>query len=88
MKRSRFTEEQIIHILKEGSAGSKIDELCRRHSISKGTYYSWKNKYDGLDVSELKKLKGLEVENYKLKQLLAEAQLDNSALKDLVSKKW
>ena len=88
MKRSRFKEEQIIRILKEGELGGKIDELCRRHNISKPTYYSWRSKYGGLEVSELKRLKGLEEENGKLKRLLADAQLDNLALKDLVSKKW
>ena len=88
MKRSRFTEEQIIRILKEGELGGKIDELCRRHNISRPTYYSWRSKYGGLEVSELKRLKALEEENSKLKRLLADAQLDNLALKDLVSKKW
>jgi putative transposase len=88
MRKSKFTEEKIIQILKEGAAGAKIDELCRRYEISRATYYSWRSKYEGLEISELKRLKALEAENSKLKQLLAEAQLHNVALKDLVSKKW
>jgi putative transposase len=88
MRRSRFTEAQIILILKEGDAGGNIEELCRRHNISKPTYYSWRTKYAGLEIAELKRLKRLEEENRKLKHLLADAQLDNFALKDLLSKKW
>ena len=88
MKRSRHTEEQIIAILKEHEAGTKTADLCRKHGISEGTFYNWKAKYGGLDVSEAKRLKALETENAKLKRLLADAMLDNAALKDLLSKKW
>lgn len=88
MKRSRFTEEQIIAILKEQEAGTATADLCRKHGISQGTFYKWKAKFGGMDVSEAKRLKGLEDENSRLKKLLADAILDNAALKDLLSKKW
>ena len=88
MKRSRFSEEQIIGVLKEHEAGAKTADVCRKHGISEATFYSWKSKYGGLDVSEARRLKALESENGKLKKLLAEAMLDNAALKDLLTKKW
>ena len=88
MKRKRFTEEQIIAILKEHEAGFKTVDLCRKHGISEQTFYNWKNKYGGLDVSEARRLKVLEDENRKLKKLLAETMLDNAMLKDLNAKKW
>jgi len=88
MKRSRFTEEQIIGVLKEHDLGAKTADLCRKHGISEATFYNWKSKFGGMDVSEAKRLKGLEDENRKLKKLLAESMLDNAALKDLLSKKW
>jgi putative transposase len=88
MKRSRFTEEQIIAILREQEAGVKTEEVCRKHGISGATFYKWKAKYGGLDVSEARRLKALEDENGKLKKLLAEAMLDNAMLKDLNAKKW
>ena len=88
MKRSRFTQEQIIGVLKEYEAGAKVAELCRSHGMSDATFYAWKSKYGGMDVSEAKRLRGLEEENAKLKRLLAEAMLDNSALKDLLGKRW
>lgn len=88
MKRNRFSEEQIIGILKEHEAGVSVSELCRRHGVSDASIYKWKAKYGGMDVSEAKKLRALEDENGKLKRLLADAMLDNAALKDLLGKKW
>jgi putative transposase len=88
MKRSRFTEEQIIAILREQEAGVPTAEVCRKHGVSSATFYKWKAKFGGLDVSEAKRLKALEDENAKLKRMLADAMLDNVALKDLLGKKW
>jgi putative transposase len=88
MKPSRFTEEQIIGILREQEAGAKTVDACRKHGVSGATFYKWKAKYGGLDVSDAKRLKALEDENAKLKRLLAEAMLDNAMLKDIASKKW
>jgi putative transposase len=88
MKRNRFSEEQIIGILKEHEAGISVSDLCRKHGVSDASIYKWKAKFGGMDVSEAKKLRGLEDENAKLKRLLADAMLDNVALKDLLGKKW
>ena len=88
MKRTRFTDEQIIGILAEHEAGAKCADLCRRHGMSEGTFYNWKAKFGGMTVSEAKRLKTLEDENAKLKKLLAETMLDNSILKDVASRKW
>ena len=88
MKRARFTEEQIIGVLKEHEAGAKTADLARKHGVSEGTLYNLKAKYGGMDVSEAKRLKQLEDENAKLKRLLADAMLDNVALKDLLGKKF
>ena len=88
MKRIRFTEEQIISVLREHEAGAKTGDLARKHGISEATLYNWKAKYGGMDVSEAKRLRLLEDENRKLKKLLAESMLDNAALKELLAKKW
>ena len=88
MKRIRFTEDQIIAVLREGEAGAKTGELARKHGVSEATLYNWKAKYGGLEVSEAKRLRALEDENGRLKRLLADAMLDNAGLKDLLSKKW
>jgi putative transposase len=88
VKNSRFSEEQIIGILRQSEAGAKTSELCRQHGISAGTFYAWRSKYGGLDVSEAKRLKQLEEENSKLKRIVADQALDITMLKDLVGKKW
>ena len=88
MKWKQFTEEQVTGILKEAEAGAVVTELCRRHGMSGATYYAWKAKYGGLEVSEAKRLRALEEENARLKRLLADTMLDNAGLKDLLSKKW
>ena len=88
MKPKRFTEEQIIGILKQAQAGMKIVDLCRTHGISDVTFYNWRTKYGGMEVSDAKRLKVLEDENKKLKQMLADSMLENKAIKDVLSKKW
>lgn len=88
MKRKRFTEEQIVGVLREHEAGATAREVCRRHGISEQTLYRWKSKYGGMEISGTRRLRELEAENGKLKRLLAEAHLDNAALKDLLSKNW
>ena len=88
MKGKRFSEEQITAVLKESEAGAKTKDLCRRHGISEPTFYNWKAKYAGMTVSEARRLREIEAENGKLKRLLAEAELDKAALKDLLSRKW
>ncbi len=86
--KKRFTEEQIIGILKEAEAGMKVADVCRKHGISDATYYNWRAKFGGMSVSEAQRLRALEAENTKLKRLLADSLLDNAALKDVVSRKW
>ncbi len=88
MKSSRFSQEQIIGILRQGEAGVKVTDLCRQHGISDHTYYRWKSKFGGMEVSEAKRLKFLEEENRQLKQLLAEKDLDNLGLRTALSKKY
>jgi putative transposase len=86
--KKRFTEAQIIGVLKEGETGIKVAELCRKHGISDATYYKWKAKFNGMTVSDAQRLKALEAENSQLKRLLAESMLDNAVLKDVVGRKW
>ena len=88
MKRSRFSEERIIAILAEQEAGARTADICRAHGISSATFYAWKSKFGGMQVSDAKRLKALEAENAKLKWLYAEAMLDNAGLKDLLGQKW
>ncbi|KKN70724.1 hypothetical protein LCGC14_0427940 [marine sediment metagenome] len=88
MKRKRFTDEQIIAVLRENEAGAKAADLARKHGVSEATLYNWKAKYGGMNVSDAKRLKALEDENAKLKKLLADQMLEASALRELLSKKW
>ncbi len=86
MKRKRFSEEQIIGVLKESEAGAKTDDICRRHGVSSATFYSWRKKYGGMDASEAKRLRELEIENAKLKRIVADQMLDMTSMKELLAK--
>ena len=88
MRKSQFTDQQIVRIVKLAEAGHKVADVCREHGISEGTYYRWKAQYGGLDVSQLRRLRQLEEENRKLKQIVADLTLDNVALKDIATKNW
>lgn len=87
MKKTRFTEAQIVSILKAGDAGLKVKDICREHGISEATYYNWKSKYGGMEVSDLRRMKEIETENAKLKRMYADLALENRAMKDLIEKK-
>lgn len=88
MKRKRFTDEQIIGVLKEGEAGAKADDICRRHGISTATFYTWRKKFGGMEASDAKRLRELEAENARLKRIVADQVLDVSAMKELLGKHW
>ncbi len=88
MKRKRFTEERIVGVLKESEAGAKVDDICRRHGISSATFYTWRKKYGGMDASEAKRLRELEIENAKLKRIVADQMLDMTSMKELLAKNW
>lgn len=88
MKRSRFTQEQVIGVLREHQAGAAAADLCRKHGISDATFYKWRSKYGGMEVSDAKRLRGLEEENARLKKLLAESMLDVSTLREMLAKNW
>ena len=88
MKKTRFSEDQIVRILKEQESGMKVSDICRKHGLGEATFYKWKSRYGGLEISEAQRLNSLEDENRRLKKLLAEAELDKAILKDALSKKW